>query len=1237
MAASLLKSLSSTADKSSMRGYYSSPNRLIRLANLLVGILLLLGGVTLSGGAVAADCATSPYAGRATLNEFFKDQSNQSNDPDDFAEIKILDTTLTSAVYNNWKIQICEDNEPGNNRDDDGCSGYVSVGSFTDLADLPWLVQKDGTIGRYINFGTGFDAVLVDQNNYVIDYLTLDGYGEAENQLGCTIPSNLPYDTDATSPGSSYKFLSRIPDGIGDWLGTTSGSAPPSEDNTNDKDPNGDPAPTVTVNNVTVNKGDTATFTLTLEGAPKSYAVSIDYATLDATAVAGTDYVYTSGTATIPAGDSSTTVSVNTIAGSTSGVVYFYLYLSNPVNSTIANYYPTGTILAPPSGEWHMDESAWDGTTDEVSDSSGYDNHGTGGPDSWWFGYRGPDTTAAYLCNGGQFDGSNDYVEIPHSSTLNGSDQLTYMAWINPDSWGSGIRQVMAKSVHGGGSGRAQMGIFSENGVLKGRAETAAGRIEVTTSLPATGNWTHVALVFSGTELRLYTNGTLVSSTSFAATTLVQNNDPLMIGKRYGSNQYYFDGYIDEVLLTRNAFPASFISQIYTNYTGGLNWDGSARSCPGQLHHIEIRHDGTALTCNTESIDFRACVDSGCNTLYSGNISVTLSPTGWDGGDSKTITGGSASFDLRHTTAETVTLGISSSSPSADNAPVCVNTAAGNNSCDLTFYNSGFLINVPTQTSCATSGNLTISAVRTDDTTQKCVPAFQSQTKNLKIWASYSNPSSGTEQVTLNHDSTDYLLPTSEPGATNVPVAFNNTADASYTLTYPDAGQLTLNARYDGTGDDAGLVMQGNDTYVTKPAKLYVYSDDTNANCASGDATCSVFTSAGSNFNLKIRGACNDSTSTATPNFQLDNISLSHNLVAPSGGNTGTINVTSVDITAADNGEHVINNQTVSEVGVFTFTAALSGGVNYFGETSIGTAALNTSENIGRFTPHHFNVTATEACNSSFTYSGQPFTVTVDALNNGGNPTRNYRAGFVQDPVISNASDTSNFTNNTLDNTYFTTSDGVGVRNDVTYTFANKETAPLAITRLRATDTDGIDSDGYTEGTVNIRSGRIAFDNAYGSELADLQVPMFAQYYDGSTFVTNTQDSCNTGVTIGLGSATGTVTVGDGNARGETCVQDTGNPGNSGVGCAVAGPVAEQYTDTPSNGDYTLYLKAPDDDTTFDPANPIYGNITVTGNLPGYLQFDWDGDGTEDNPQATATFGRYRGDDRIIYWREKFQ
>ncbi|MEP6757624.1 MAG: Calx-beta domain-containing protein [Actinomycetota bacterium] len=69
-----------------------------------------------------------------------------------------------------------------------------------------------------------------------------------------------------------------------------------------------DPMPTIAVDNPTVGKADaTASFTISLDAAA-GVDVSVDYATSDGTATDGADYTGGIGTATILAGDTSTTV-----------------------------------------------------------------------------------------------------------------------------------------------------------------------------------------------------------------------------------------------------------------------------------------------------------------------------------------------------------------------------------------------------------------------------------------------------------------------------------------------------------------------------------------------------------------------------------------------------------------------------------------------------------------------------------------------------------------------------------------------------------------------------------------------------------------------------------------------------------------------------------------------------------------------------------------------------------------
>jgi sugar lactone lactonase YvrE len=88
-----------------------------------------------------------------------------------------------------------------------------------------------------------------------------------------------------------------------------------------------------------------ASFVVTLDSASTSQ-ISVNYATADGTAVAGTDYTQTSGTLVFPAGVTSENVNVPITTTSTGGPTKtLTLNLSSPVNATIARGQGTGSIL----------------------------------------------------------------------------------------------------------------------------------------------------------------------------------------------------------------------------------------------------------------------------------------------------------------------------------------------------------------------------------------------------------------------------------------------------------------------------------------------------------------------------------------------------------------------------------------------------------------------------------------------------------------------------------------------------------------------------------------------------------------------------------------------------------------------------------------------------------------------------------------------------------------------------
>ncbi|OYD80822.1 cellulase family glycosylhydrolase [Azospirillum brasilense] len=90
-----------------------------------------------------------------------------------------------------------------------------------------------------------------------------------------------------------------------------------------------------------------AVFTVKLSQA-YSQAVTVDYATADGTAKAGSDYLATSGKLTFAAGETTKTVAVKVLSDDvTEGIENFSLKLSNPTQATITDGTGVGTINPP--------------------------------------------------------------------------------------------------------------------------------------------------------------------------------------------------------------------------------------------------------------------------------------------------------------------------------------------------------------------------------------------------------------------------------------------------------------------------------------------------------------------------------------------------------------------------------------------------------------------------------------------------------------------------------------------------------------------------------------------------------------------------------------------------------------------------------------------------------------------------------------------------------------------------
>ena len=218
---------------------------------------------------------------------------------------------------------------------------------------------------------------------------------------------------------------------------------------------------------------------------------------------------------------------------------------------------------------YKFDESSWtnDCTTATVTDASGNGNNGKACPAS-----TGPTGGAAgKFGSGGSFDGSDDYVEVPSSNSLNSYDttnELTIAFWVYRTST-STVQDVISKRTAGnvGGfvfetaSGSTNVYHFVYMNSPSGSNNGNWPRVNASYDL---NKWTHIVVTYSDeTGLRAYKNGQLADFLNVKGD-LNPVNAVLRIGKdSENTNAKYFAGKIDEVRIYNRALSPREVRALY--------------------------------------------------------------------------------------------------------------------------------------------------------------------------------------------------------------------------------------------------------------------------------------------------------------------------------------------------------------------------------------------------------------------------------------------------------------------------------------------------------------------------------------------------------------------------------------------------------------------------------------------------------------------------------------------------
>ncbi|HEY6886160.1 MAG TPA: choice-of-anchor D domain-containing protein, partial [Solirubrobacter sp.] len=209
----------------------------------------------------------------------------------------------------------------------------------------------------------------------------------------------------------------------------------------------------------------------------------------------------------------------------------------------------TFTVVTDPNrglvGAWGFDET----TGTSALDSSGKGNAGT---------ISGATRTTSGKSGGAlTFNGRSSWVTVPNSSSLALTTGMTLEGWAYPVTGGTSAtwRSMFVKET--ASSLAWALYPFGDRGLPSGHAFTSKEVWASATKAATLNTWTHYAVTYDGTTVRLYTNGVLSGSQPQTGS-LVTSTQPLRIGGDAIWGEW-FDGRLDELRVYNRALSAAEI------------------------------------------------------------------------------------------------------------------------------------------------------------------------------------------------------------------------------------------------------------------------------------------------------------------------------------------------------------------------------------------------------------------------------------------------------------------------------------------------------------------------------------------------------------------------------------------------------------------------------------------------------------------------------------------------------
>ncbi|MBK8910165.1 MAG: LamG domain-containing protein [Chlorobi bacterium] len=216
------------------------------------------------------------------------------------------------------------------------------------------------------------------------------------------------------------------------------------------------------------------------------------------------------------------------------------------------------------------------------------------------------------------FDGTNDYISVPHSSALNFPFTYSISLWVKfcvSQRPGTNVNVIINKGASKGAGYNIQRAIPAEK-IWFGPYRVGSGSVTTATSNLNDGRWHHVVAVYESTTRdptreysSIYLDGVLEGTEDDDQLLTYTNTDDLWIGRSISSPLlFYFKGAIDDINIYDTMLTAAQVSALYrangwpkAAQPNTLNLSIAASDtviCPGKTVQLSLLGNPTEVTWN---------------------------------------------------------------------------------------------------------------------------------------------------------------------------------------------------------------------------------------------------------------------------------------------------------------------------------------------------------------------------------------------------------------------------------------------------------------------------------------------------------------------------------------------------------------------------------------------------------------------------------------------------------------